>query len=174
MRWKDALWLAWDTETTGFAAGRDRVIELGAVRFLGGEPGPRLGMFFNPGRAIPPAATAVHKITNADVAAAPPLASVWPRIDRHFAEVSVLVGYNIAFDWRFMMAEPGIDFAAATENALILDPFQWIKAANALPYGSRKLGDACKHFGVDLPEEGAHSASVDALATGELLAAIAD
>ena len=66
---KKSEYVALDLETTGLVAGKDRVVEIGAVRF--DESGQELGRFeqlVDPCCDIPGVATAVHGITNEMVA----------------------------------------------------------------------------------------------------------
>jgi DNA polymerase III subunit epsilon len=62
-----------DLETTGVRIGRDRIVQIGIVRLLPGGGRERYQTLVRPGIPIPPEATEVHGITDADVADAPPL-----------------------------------------------------------------------------------------------------
>src|SRR5688572_16409661 len=57
-----------DTETTGVMATDDRVVELGAISICAGRTSDERRMRINPGRPIPPGASAIHGISDADVA----------------------------------------------------------------------------------------------------------
>lgn len=63
--------IAFDLETTGTVAGVDRIVELGAVRFLNGVPEAAFATLVNPGILIPPEATRVNKITDDMVSGKP-------------------------------------------------------------------------------------------------------
>ncbi len=72
--------IALDTETTGLDVATARVVEIGAIRLWGNAqkaastPQPSADIFEKlvaPGVPIPPVTTAVHGITDADVAMAP-------------------------------------------------------------------------------------------------------
>ena len=56
--------VTFDLETTGIQAGVDRIVEIGAVRFVDGEPQTPFNELVNPQCVIPDEAIAVHKITN--------------------------------------------------------------------------------------------------------------
>jgi DNA polymerase III subunit epsilon len=91
--------LVLDTETTGLDVKGDRVVSIGAVRMVGERVFRHVTFhqLCTPGRPIPPAATKVHHITDADVADAPEFAEVW-RNCLPLLEGTVMVGYNIPFD----------------------------------------------------------------------------
>ncbi len=61
-----------DLETTGTHPMRDRVIEIAVLRLVPRKAPVSFVRRVNPGVPIPPAATAIHGITDADVADRPP------------------------------------------------------------------------------------------------------
>lgn len=104
---KDIIFIAFDVETTGFSIEQDRIIEIGAVRFLGdGTVLASAGWLINPGRAIPLRATEVHGITDELVSGAP----VFSEAGSLFLEFckekeGVLLAHNAIFDMRFLRTE---------------------------------------------------------------------
>jgi DNA polymerase III subunit epsilon len=93
-----------DTETTGLdPSGGDEIVAIGAVRIVNGRLLRRetLDVLIDPGRRIPANATDVHGISNDMVRGQPLLAEALPAFAR-FAEDTVLVGHNVAFDMRFL------------------------------------------------------------------------
>ena len=64
---RDETLIALDLETTGINAGRDRVLEVGAVKFRGDEELERFEVLVNPGIEIPPFITNLTGITQRDV-----------------------------------------------------------------------------------------------------------
>lgn len=100
---RDAPYIVLDTETTGFEPyGGDALVQVAFIEYHGLEPsGREFCSLVNPGRPIPPRATRIHGITDADVATAPPIEDliddIVALIDQH-----VLVGHHIAFDLRFL------------------------------------------------------------------------
>lgn len=165
-------WLCLDVETTGFSPmSGDRVVSVCAI-----EVGPagaisRFEAVVNPGRSIPPAASAVHGIRDAHVRDKPRFAEIAVDLAAYVGDRRVL-GYNLRFDLRFLVAEfkrarvplppglvqPGIDVMAVVQ---------------ALRGTRMKLWQACEAFGVDLSGLSAHSASGDAMATALLFIAAA-
>jgi len=103
-----------DTETTGTNRDADRIIELGLIRFEFGEKSGVISRVTDvysgledPGRPIPPEATAIHGITDAMVAG--------QRIDdarvvKLLAGAKLVVAHNAAFDRPFLEARlPAFD-----------------------------------------------------------------
>lgn len=158
--------VAVDTETTGPDPHEDRVVELGWCAFKDGVPAPPGRALFHPGRPIPPAATAVHKISDADVRDAPPFSS-WRRL-RDMLLSRNLCGYNLlGFDGPLLAAEGR---RAYGETFVVggLDPLVFVRwYLRAL---SGKLGAIAAHLGISLRD--AHTAAADARAAGEVLVAL--
>ncbi len=83
-----------DIESTGVNPRTDRVVELAVVKLLPGGQRERHVFRVNPTRPIPPEATAIHGITDADVADQPTFAELAPKI-RDLLEGCDLAGFNI-------------------------------------------------------------------------------
>ncbi|HQR21917.1 MAG TPA: exonuclease domain-containing protein [Burkholderiaceae bacterium] len=88
-----------DCETTGVDED-DTVVEIAVVRL---DDGAEFSSLINPGRPIPPMASAVHHLTDADVAGAPHLADLEGEL-RQFIGGRTLVAHNAAFDSRMLPA----------------------------------------------------------------------
>jgi DNA polymerase-3 subunit epsilon len=86
-----------DLETTGGSPGVGGVIEVGAVRVVGGRLTETFATLVNPGRPIPPFVTRLTGIDDAMVRRAPSLSDVLPPF-LEFAGRGVLVAHNAAFD----------------------------------------------------------------------------
>ncbi|CAL9663104.1 3'-5' exonuclease DinG [Actinosynnema sp. ALI-1.44] len=149
-----------DVETTGFAARRaDRVVEVAVVQLdARGEPTGEWCTLLNPGRDLGP--QHVHRISAADVWAAPTFAQVAGALTDRLAG-RVLVAHNLAFDARFLAAE----FARLGVD---LDPDGLCTMRLAPPGAGRSLRDCCAAAGIVV--EDAHSALHDARATARLFA----
>jgi DNA polymerase III epsilon subunit family exonuclease len=101
----EIVFVAFDTETTGFSPKNDRLIEIGAVRFRGnGEILAVTNWMINPGMPIRPQATEVNGITDAMVADAPSFSVVCPEFISFF-DGAVLLAHNAAFDVAFLRVE---------------------------------------------------------------------
>ncbi len=92
-----------DTETTGLDPSADEIISIGAVRALGGRLLRRetFDRLVDPGRPVSAASRAVHGISPDVLDGEPTIDEVLPLFAR-FAEDTVLVGHNVAFDLRFL------------------------------------------------------------------------
>ena len=94
-----------DLETTGTRIGRDRIVQIGIVRLLADGTRERFQTLIAPGIPIPAEATAVHGITDADVADAPSLEAMARTILDELAGCD-LAGFNLLrFDIPFLAEE---------------------------------------------------------------------
>lgn len=92
-----------DTETTGVDPERDRIVELAILAI---HPDGREISWVRRCRPDVPvgASAAVHRITDADLADAPPFADLAPVVARALRECDY-AGYNVTFDLRILAAE---------------------------------------------------------------------
>lgn len=94
-----------DLETTGIKIGKDRIVQIGIVRMNIDGTRARYQTLVNPGIPIPAEATAIHGITDLDVAMAPPLDAVASEMLGHM-EGCDLAGFNcLRFDVPFLAEE---------------------------------------------------------------------
>lgn len=95
-----------DTETTGLDVADDRIVSIGAVRMHGARIYRHLTFdrLVDPGRPIPARSTAVHGISTAMVAGAPPVTEVLPHL-AGFVAGTVVVGHCVAFDLGMLEVE---------------------------------------------------------------------
>lgn len=164
---QDLCYVPFDTETTGLSVETDRIVQLGAVRVLNGRlvDGEMMDVYVNPGRPIPPSATRIHRVTDADVAQAPDIAAVGRRF-HHFARDAVLVAHNAPFDiglLRRCAPEMGVQWDHPVLDTVLL---------SAVVFGiteDHALDALCTRLEVALPDEVRHTAYGDALATGQAL-----
>ena len=165
--------VAFDLETTGVDPFSDAPVSFAfAWREAGGAPVSEHGLV-NPGRAIPPAATRIHGITDAMVADSPDLATVTAglaaRLEGVWREGGVVVGMNVAYDLTMvesLCARLGLATLAERGVGAVVDVLVLDRHVDRYRRGKRTLSDLCAHYGVVL--DGAHSAVVDAAASLEL------
>lgn len=106
----ELTFVAFDVETTGLDPQRDRIIEIGAIRFDQDGPRGEHEQLVNPGCPIPRNAIAVHGITNEAVASCPTLETALPRAIEFFGDC-ILLAHNAPFDKGFFdvaFAEAGM------------------------------------------------------------------
>lgn len=118
----------YDTETTGVRAEEDRIIELAAYD---PERNKSFVQLINPGRPIPPEASAVHHITDDMLVNEPSFAQVAPDFVTFCEGDSVLIAHNNdSFDKPFLEAE----FKRANleiPNWKYLDSLKWARRYRA-------------------------------------------
>ena len=94
-------YVVFDIETTGFNSVNDRIIEIGAVRVIGGEIKETFSEFVNPECPIPYKITQLTTITDGMVKDAGTIEEILPQFLK-FCEGSVLVAHNAGFDTGFI------------------------------------------------------------------------
>ena len=92
-----------DLETTGGAPSTCEITEIGAVRYVGGEPDGTFHTLVNPGVPIPPMITVLTGITQMMVVEAPEIGEALPAF-LEFIGDAVIVGHNVRFDMSFLNA----------------------------------------------------------------------
>lgn len=106
----DALLLdefvALDVETTGLKPSRQRIIEIAAIRYRGGQIERSFETLLNPGREIPEFISKLTTITNEHVREAPIFEQVATDLVEFIGD-SLIVGHNVRFDIGFLNAELG-------------------------------------------------------------------
>ncbi len=166
-----------DVETTGRDASVDRVVEVGIAIARGGVVIDRKNWLVNPGRPIPKEASDVHKITDEDVANAPPFSAVLDEVTAALADC-IPAAYNAAFDRAFLTNEVAragrpseILPPALRKEVEWIDPLVWARELQQ-EERSRALGEVAARLGIAL--ENAHRASDDAEAALRVLLILGD
>lgn len=106
----DLVFVAFDLETTGLSPQLDLIVEIGAVKYIDGREVAKYGVLVNPGRPMPPGASAVNGITDDMLADKPAITEVLPEF-LAFIKDAVLVAHNATFDLGFIrsaMARQGL------------------------------------------------------------------
>lgn len=95
-----------DTETTGLDPRKAWIVEIAAVRLVGGrlQPEAVFRRLVRPGEPIPKLATDIHGIDEAAVADAPAFADVWPELSAFIGD-AVVIGHAIGFDLAVLKRE---------------------------------------------------------------------
>ncbi len=103
---KETIFVAFDTETTGFSSKNDRIVEIGVVKFRGdGKVLASTNWLVNPQRSVPEYVIRnVHGISTEMAAEAPLFREVWPEFSA-FCGDAILIAHNANFDVGFLKAE---------------------------------------------------------------------
>jgi len=158
-----------DLETTGLSVSADRIVEISVLKINPGGKEEWMTTRINPEMPIPPAASAIHGISNEDVALAPTFREI-ARTLVAFLEGCDLAGYNaIKFDLPVLAEEflrVNIDFSFRKRKYVDVQVIYHKKEQRTL---SAAYQFYCKK---DLSD--AHSSKADTEATFEVLKAQLD
>jgi DNA polymerase-3 subunit epsilon len=158
-----------DLEATGVLVARDRIVQMAAASIFPDGRVATWSSLVNPEQPIPPAATAIHGISDAMAMSAPTFAQLAPKIAALLSGCD-LAGFNVErFDRRMLAAEfrrAGLD--DPTVGARIVDAYTIF-----LRQEPRSLEAALRFYGI---QEGqttrhAHEAASDVEATVAVLVA---
>jgi DNA polymerase-3 subunit epsilon len=161
--------IAFDLETTGIQPKTDVVVEIGAVRFRGTEVVECFCTLINPGRSIPPEASAVNGITDEMVADQPGIEAVLPGLADFCGDLP-LVAHNAPFDFKFLLAAVE-KYRARAPKGVVLDSCALSRIIFPGMF-NYKLGTLVRHFG--FPNETFHRAEEDSVYCGLLFARIVE
>ncbi len=149
-------YVTFDFETTDKDVDVCEVVEIGAVRVVGGEIVDRFHTLVQPYRPITPGATKVHGYTDAQVRGARSFAEIWPEF-RAFIGDDVLIAHNGQhFDIPVLRR-----LAAGRDGVDSLVFYDTLPLARSLSRDSAKLEDLALRFGIDAGR--AHHALDDAV-----------
>lgn len=164
-RLAELTFTVFDTETTGLNPGQgDEILQIGATRIVAGKLRRQetFEQLVDPQRTIPEAGIPIHGITPAMVAGQPTIAQVLPAFHA-FAEDTVLVAHNAAFDMRFLQlkeAATGVRFTQPVLDTLLLGA---VAQPNQASHGLEALAER-----LGVPVLGRHTALGDAMVTAEV------
>ncbi len=148
-----------DLETTGKKVQTDRIVEISLLKMLPDGANQIKTRRLNPGIPIPAEATAIHGITDADVANENSFCQI-ARSLATYLEGCDLCGYNIwIFDLRMLVNEfKRAEVPFSVEGRHIIDPCRIFHKRKP-----RDLRTALRFF-CGMEHEGAHGAAADVLA----------
>ena len=155
--------IAFDIETTGTVPGVDQIIEIGAVRFVGGQIDGVYSTLIDPKRPISPGASAVNGITDQMVAGKPTIDALLESF-AEFCGSDPIVAHNAPFDSQFLSSDIRKHELPAPRG-IILDTLPI--ARKVFPgLANYKLGTLVQHL--KIPSAGFHRAEEDATYCGKL------
>jgi DNA polymerase-3 subunit epsilon len=156
--------IAFDLETTGTMPGVDKIVEIGAVRFIDGEVDAVFSTLVDPLRSIPAGASAVNGITDDMVVGKPKIEELLEPLS-DFCGDDHLIAHNAAFDYGFLHADY-TRFEIRTPRGIVLDSYPMAK--KIFPgLANYKLGTLVQHLKIDA--KGFHRAEADATYCARLL-----
>ena len=153
-----------DIETTGLHAGKDRIIEIAAVKIgMDDKIVDEYHTMVNPGMRIPPETIKVHNITDDMVAGAPSVGEVMPAL-AEFCRGHVVCAHNASFDIGFLRIDA--EKAGVELPETVLDTLPLARAV-LKDLKRHKLDIVCKRLGVKLDTH--HRALFDTRATAHIM-----
>jgi len=161
----DLAYTVFDTETTGLQPSEgDRIIQIGATRIVAGKLRRQecFEQLIDPQRSLPAAGIAIHGIQPEMLAGQPTIDRVLPGFHA-FAQDTVLVAHNAAFDMRFLQLQEeatGVRFEQPVLDTLLLS------AVVHPQQESHRLEAIAERL--DVPVLGRHTALGDAMVTAEV------
>jgi DNA polymerase-3 subunit epsilon len=157
--------IIFDTETTGFdPLTGDRLVEIGCIELLNRVPtGQSFHAYYNPQRAMPAAAEAVHGLSDIFLSDKPLFGHGVDELLEFLGE-SPLVAHNAKFDFGFLNHELTLCGRPIISLDRMIDT---VAMARTLHPGAKHSLDAlCTRYGIDRSHRIKHGALLDA----ELLA----
>lgn len=154
-------YIAIDLETTGLSAKMNKIIEVGAVKFVEGKETEVFSSYVNPGVMLPERITELTGITQEDLQDAPGIGDILDDLERFLGE-EILVGHNLLFDYSFL--KRAFTFRKRKFEKRGIDTLKIARACLSQE-GKKSLGDLCALY--DIPLQ-AHRAVGDARAAGLL------
>ena len=158
-----------DLETTGVNISHDRIIELSYIKVYPNGTEEEKSMSINPEMSIPAESTAIHHITDEDVADKPTFKQIAKELAKVF-EGCDIAGYNSnRFDIPLLMEE----FLRAGIN-IELSRQKFVDVQTIFHKMEQRTLSAAYKFYCNGDLENAHSANADTRATYEVLKAQLD
>lgn len=153
--------IVFDTETTGLnPAGGDRLVEIGCVEMFNRvETGRHFHAYFNPERAVPPEAEAIHGLSTMFLSDKPLFADRVEELLEFIAD-SRLVAHNATFDFGFLNHELERCSRPLLCMTRMVDTL--VLARTRHPGAKHSLDALCTRFGVDRSHRVKHGALLDA------------
>lgn len=161
-------YIAFDVETTGFSSANDRIIELGAVEFINGQPGRKFSSLVNAGINIPAAASAVNHITNDMLTSAPSEETIYRDFIEFLGDAingeELMCAHNTEFDFSFLSST--LKRLGYTARLVYVDTLSYARR-KVKGLSNYKQPTVADYFGIEVTET--HRAAADAEVCGQIL-----
>ena len=155
--------VVFDFETTGLNSINDKIIEIGAVKVVDGKLTETFECFINPQMHIPEKSSRIHGILDKDVIDSFTIDQVLGDFYK-FCYGSVLIAYNIDFDYKFLnCAGRKNNYNFDNEK---LDALKLARVGLKGKVRNFKLVTVAEYLNISL--KNAHRAVHDAIATAEV------
>ena len=152
--------IVFDTETTGFTFGEDRMVEIGCVELINRcETGRTFHAYFHPERTMPPGAFAIHGLSDAFLADKPLFPAVAEELIA-FVGDAPLIAHNASFDFGFLNGELGRCGRDLICTSRMVDTLAIAKQRH--PGAKLTLDALCSRYGIDRSHRVLHGALLDA------------
>ena len=153
--------IVFDTETTGLnPLTGDRMVEIGCVELFNRvETGRTFHAYFNPGRAMPSGAEAVHGLSDAFLSDKPGFHELCEDLLEFFGD-SPLIAHNASFDFGFLNHELSLCGRPLVCLTRMVDTLAIARQRH--PGAKHSLDALCTRFGVDRSLRIKHGALIDA------------
>lgn len=156
-----------DFETTGLSY-KDRIVEIGAVKFANGQPTEKFSTLVHSDVSISPKATKINGITNEMLKDAPSEIEAIKNFAEFLGDAlnenTILCAHNADFDLRFLTS--ALERSNINASLICIDT---LHLSRTIIHGLEdyKLNTVLSHFNIS--NDDAHRASSDALACGQIL-----
>lgn len=160
--------IALDLETTGLDSFKDRIVEIGAVRFINGRAKEAFSTLVHPNMSIPPQASRINGITNEMVSNAPSETEAISKLVEFIGDAlhgkTVMCAHNASFDFNFLRR--ALSRSHFNSKIVYVDT---LAASRSVIKGldNYKQDTVLKHF--NLSNLQAHRAQADALCCGKIM-----
>ena len=153
--------IIFDTETTGLSpAGGDRLVEIGCIEMINRcETGRHFHGYFNPERAMPSEAEAVHGLSSIFLSDKPLFGDRAEEL-LEFLGDAPLVAHNASFDFGFLNHELARCGRTLVCMSRMVDTLSLARTRH--PGAKHSLDALCSRFGVDRSQRVKHGALLDA------------
>jgi DNA polymerase-3 subunit epsilon len=152
--------IVFDTETTGFTFGDDRMVEIGCVELVNRvETGRTFHAYFHPERTMPPGAQAIHGLSDAFLSDKPLFHAVAEELVAFIGDAP-LIAHNASFDFGFLNGELGRCGRDVICMTRMIDTLAIAKQRH--PGAKLTLDALCSRYGIDRSHRVLHGALLDA------------